>query len=115
MQKIWDFHSLPSSTCLMPNPDMEMKMSASPVTISSFAHVGEASETMTTTRSGLIRQGSLVLAATLALAAARTGGAGLDVPVQTVDHGCHTGQGVAVGEKGLVAVDGTQAEGRQPG
>ena len=85
----------------MPNPDMEMKMSASPVTIFPSAHVGEASETTNTTRSSLIRQGSLVLAATLALAAAAcTGGAGLDVPVQTVDHGCHAGQGVAVGGEG---------------
>ena len=72
---------------------------SSPVTIFSSTPVGESSTT--TTLSSLIRQGSLVLAAMLALAtAACTGGAGLDVPVQAVDHGCHTGQGVAVGGEG---------------
>jgi hypothetical protein len=85
----------------MPNPDMEMKMSASSsFTIFSSTPVAEISEKMNATRSRLIRQGSLVLAATLALAAACTGGAGLDVPVQTVDHGCHTGQGVPMGGEG---------------
>ena len=72
---------------------------SSPVTIFSSTPVGEISTT--TTLSSLIRQGSLVLAATLALAtAACTGGAGLDVPVQAIDHGCHTGQGVPVGGEG---------------
>src|SRR5882757_715152 len=102
MQKIWDFHSLPSSTCLMPNPDMEMKMSASsPVPIFSSTHVGETSETTNTTRSRLIRQGSFVLAVAAALAVAGcTGGAGLDVPVGPVDHGCHSGQGTNLGGDG---------------
>jgi hypothetical protein len=81
---------------------MEMKMSASsPVTIFSSTPVGEISEKMNATRSRLIRQGTLVLAATPALAAAAcTGGAGLDVPVQAVDHGCHAGQGVPMGGEG---------------
>jgi hypothetical protein len=29
-----------------------------------------------------------------------TGGAGLDIPVQPVDHGCHTGAGVVLGGEG---------------
>src|SRR6266481_1133889 len=96
MQKIWDFRSCPLSSCLKPNPDMEMKMSASsPFPIFSSTPVGEIPEKTSATRSRRIRQGSLMLAATLALAtAACTGGAGLDVPLQSVDHGCHTGQGV---------------------
>jgi hypothetical protein len=32
--------------------------------------------------------------------AACTGGAGLDVPTQPVDHGCHTGVGVDLGGEG---------------
>jgi hypothetical protein len=29
-----------------------------------------------------------------------TGGAGLDIPMRPVDHGCHTGAGVPVGAEG---------------
>jgi hypothetical protein len=47
------------------------------------------------------RLGTSVLALIIASAvAACTGGAGLDMPIQSVDHGCHTGNGVVTGAEG---------------
>jgi hypothetical protein len=54
-----------------------------------------------TTRSRPIRQASFALAVAVALAvAACTGGAGLDMPMGPVDHGCHSGQGFDMGGDG---------------
>jgi hypothetical protein len=54
-----------------------------------------------TMRSRPIQQASFVLAVALALAvAACTGGAGLDIPMGAVDHGCHSGQGADMGGEG---------------
>jgi hypothetical protein len=51
-----------------------------------------------TTRSRPIRQTSFVLTIAVALAvAACTGGAGLDMPIGPVDHGCHNAEGADIG------------------
>ena len=47
------------------------------------------------------RLGASLLALIIASAVAGcTGGAGLDLPIQRVDHGCHTGAGVPMGGEG---------------
>jgi hypothetical protein len=54
-----------------------------------------------TTPSRPIRQASFVLAAAVALAvAACTGGAGIDMSMGPVDHGCHSGLGIDLGGEG---------------
>jgi hypothetical protein len=51
-----------------------------------------------TTLSRVIRQASFVLAVAVALAvAACTGGAGLDMAMGPVDHGCHSAEGANIG------------------
>ncbi len=76
----------------------------SPARIAGVSEAGVSetgvSETESPTRRPL-RQGSFVLAVAAALAVAGcTGGAGLDVPVGPVDHGCHSGQGTNLGGDG---------------
>ena len=63
-------------------------MSASPATKLFPAHVGNAAETKTATRSRPIRQGSLALAVAAALAACTGGGIGPDTQIKPVDLTC---------------------------
>lgn len=47
-----------------------------------------------------LRKSLLALIIASAVAACTGGGAGLNVPIQAVDHGCHTGAGVVTGAEG---------------
>jgi hypothetical protein len=68
---------------------MEIKMSALPTLNFSSAQAADRFE-QSVTRSRWMRQGRLILAVAIPLAAAAcTGGAGLDIPIGPVDHSCH--------------------------